>query len=1312
MSGSRMKVAGRFKPCAHLGCFDLEVFVELNQRSRKWQCPICLKNYSLENIIIDPYFNRITSKMTHCSEDITEIEVKPDGSWRVKTKTEAERRDVGELAQWHNPDSTPCFPDGGEIKPKVEIVKQTRQEGISEGNAGTGLKLGIRKNRNGIWEVSKPEDMNTFSSGRLQENFEHHEQKVIPMSSSATGSGRDGEDQSVNQDAGGNYDFTNNGMELDSLSLNPYTTYGFTDQNLPVPLGNAEVIVLSDSDDDNDILISSGSVYKSNQNDGNATFSVPSPGIADPFPEDPTLVTGGNSCLGLFNANDEYGMPLWPLPSGNQAGPGFQLFNSDVSDALVDLPHGSVNCPLSMNGYMVAPETVMGSTCLIPDASIGRSDMDVNDGLLDNPLAFGGEDPSLQIFLPTGPSDASMHSDMRDQVDVSNGVRSEDWISLRLGGSASSNYADLVPPTNGLNSRQQMPSSLDSLAGTASSFGINDGRSEKASRQRSDSPFSFPRQKRSVRPRPSSLPIFNKALCKVLLSLLSVMAATNKDVTIPSEEKTGSASAAENNSKDSSSKSSVTSSTSGEQGRAPPPQSTGLGGASAAAGIPPNPFDFSAMTGLLNDPSIKELAEQISKDPSFNQMAEQLQKTFQGAAAEDAIPNFDTQQYYSTMQQVMQNPQFMTMAERLGNALMQDPSMSQMLESFTNPSQKDQIEERMTRIREDPSLKPILEEIESGGPAAMMRYWNDKDVLQKLGEAMGLAVSEEAGTSVETSGHEEAEEAGNEDESVVHHCASVGDAEGLKNALASGADKDEEDSEGRTALHFSCGYGEVKCAQILLEAGATVDALDKNKNTALHYAAGYGRKECVALLLENGAAVTLQNMDGKTPIDVAKLNTQQDVLKLLEKDAFLKCTQAQSQILSAHRFMNPVIGFGPANKNLSSPFFDCIIFIKLSLLFVMATTNKDATIPSGSASDAENNSKDSSSKSAETSSTSGEQRRAPSQSPGLGGAAAAGFPPNPFDFSAMTGLLNDPSIKELAEQIAKDPSFNQMAEQLQKTFQGATAEDAIPNFDTQQYYSTMQQVMQNPQFMTMAEHLGTALMQDPSMSQMLENFTNPSQKDQIEERMTRIREDPSLKPILEEIESGGPAAMMRYWNDKDVLQKLGEAMGLAVSEEAGTSVETSGHEEAEEAGNEDESVVHHCASVGDAEGLKNALASGADKDEEDSEGRTALHFSCGYGEVKCAQILLEAGATVDALDKNKNTALHYAAGYGRKECVALLLENGAAVTLQNMDGKTPIDVAKLNNQQDVLKLLEKDAFLFRCLGFNINKSQHSFCVPE
>ncbi|KAK6911100.1 hypothetical protein RJ641_000030, partial [Dillenia turbinata] len=72
----------------------------------------------------------------------------------------------------------------------------------------------------------------------------------------------------------------------------------------------------------------------------------------------------------------------------------------------------------------------------------------------------------------------------------------------------------------------------------------------------------------------------------------------------------------------------------------------------------------------------------------------------------------------------------------------------------------------------------------------------------------GPLVSGEAPNSAEYSGPDDAEELDNKDESIVHHTASVGDVEGLKNALASGADKDEEDPEGRTALHFACGYGE------------------------------------------------------------------------------------------------------------------------------------------------------------------------------------------------------------------------------------------------------------------------------------------------------------------------------------------------------------------------------------------------------------------------------------------------------------------------------------------------------------------------
>ncbi|CAL0324221.1 unnamed protein product [Lupinus luteus] len=503
MSGSRMKIAGRFKPCIHMGCFDLEIFVEMNQRSRKWQCPICLKNYALENIIIDPYFNRITKMMTNCGEEVTEVEVKPDGSWRVKVKGESGRRELGNLAQWHCPDGSLSVSTDAEVK-SVETSK-LKQDGVSDSPAG--LRLGIRKNRNGVWEVNKPEGANTSSGNRLNEDFGNHEHVVIPMSSSSTGSGWDRDDPSVNQGGAGNIDYsTANGIEMDSLyHNNADSAHGYTAHNTPDPVGAAEVIVLSDSDEDNDILASPTLGYGNNQTGAAGdVYSVPTHEVIDSYAEDQQL--GGNPCSGLFNnANeDDFGLssPLWSLPSGTQASSGFQLFSSgvDVSDALVHLQHGDINCSSSLNGYALAPDTALGSSALIPDSSAGRSGAELNGGLVDNPLAFAGEDPSLQIFLPTRPADSTVQDELRGQEDVSNGICTEDWISLSLGGSASGSNGD-ASTTNGLNSRPQVTSKegpTNTSTGTASLLlGMNDVRADKASRQRSDSPFTFPRQKRS-----------------------------------------------------------------------------------------------------------------------------------------------------------------------------------------------------------------------------------------------------------------------------------------------------------------------------------------------------------------------------------------------------------------------------------------------------------------------------------------------------------------------------------------------------------------------------------------------------------------------------------------------------------------------------------------------------------------------------------------------------------------------------------------------------------------------------------------------
>jgi hypothetical protein len=238
----------------------------------------------------------------------------------------------------------------------------------------------------------------------------------------------------------------------------------------------------------------------------------------------------------------------------------------------------------------------------------------------------------------------------------------------------------------------------------------------------------------------------------------------------------------------------------------------------------------------FQDPAIKQMAEQIANDPSFQGLTSQLQESMSGMlggappggeAPSLPVPdpaNFDPTKYMQAMSGMFQNPQFMQMAEKLGQAIIQvwaaghltlqrhgrashcaflhkkqpsqpplhacdqgnnvnfrvtsvasqfaqhlptrvskmnycghsstdfgvvmpsknsidehfllllsstapwlglllqsDPNMQRMMSTMQDPEYKTKVESALKGLKDDPEMGDILSELESGGPAAMMK---------------------------------------------------------------------------------------------------------------------------------------------------------------------------------------------------------------------------------------------------------------------------------------------------------------------------------------------------------------------------------------------------------------------------------------------------------------------------------------------------------------------------------------------------------------------------------------------------------------
>lgn len=223
-----------------------------------------------------------------------------------------------------------------------------------------------------------------------------------------------------------------------------------------------------------------------------------------------------------------------------------------------------------------------------------------------------------------------------------------------------------------------------------------------------------------------------------------------------------------------------------------------------------------------------------------------------------------------------------------------------------------------------------------------------------------------------------------------------------------------------------------------------------------------------------------------------------------------------------------------------------------------------------------------------------------------------------------------------------------------------------------------------------------AAMASPEAQKQMAEMNSFMRNPQVQERLASMATDPELKHVFEVVSKEGPAALMKYWNDHELLAKISAKLGaVAVPASPPPAPPTKPPEITN---------LLDAARWGDLEAVEDFLAVGKGDflTAADAEQRSALHYAVanGRGDVgeEVVALLLKAGAKPDATDSKGNTTLHYAVGYGRAEYAVMLLDAGASVAARNATGKTAGELAAANPANPVLQ----DAALMKRLAGGIS----------
>mmetsp|Transcript_50222 Transcript_50222/g.109088 ORF Transcript_50222/g.109088 Transcript_50222/m.109088 type:complete len:263 (+) Transcript_50222:59-847(+) len=180
-----------------------------------------------------------------------------------------------------------------------------------------------------------------------------------------------------------------------------------------------------------------------------------------------------------------------------------------------------------------------------------------------------------------------------------------------------------------------------------------------------------------------------------------------------------------------------------------------------------------------------------------------------------------------------------------------------------------------------------------------------------------------------------------------------------------------------------------------------------------------------------------------------------------------------------------------------------------------------------------------------------------------------------------------------------------------------------------------------------------------------------------QESLKALENDPELASVFDDIKKNGMEAMMKYYQDEELMLKISKKMGGLPSELQPILKKI----------DETPLSLHEAAKNGDLKAVQDYSTKQRPLDSQDHKGITPLGYAIAANRIAVVKLLLDSRANPFAVDSKGNSGLHYASGYGRKELVEYMLKTGANANQPNSEGQTPLSVAKMNKHTGVIEVL-------------------------